>query len=67
MWQASKHLRESIRQAIWELEEDGKPHGKVLLILPERIALAHVNQEFFRTPKLNNTAVRILTNRSRFR
>jgi len=46
---------------MWETRDDEKLKGKILLIIPQDKSTANLDKDFFRPPKVNTTAIELLT------
>lgn len=59
-WGNRKFSESRFRQ-MWETRAHDHLKGKILLIIPEDKDVAHLNKDFFGSPKINSTAVELLT------
>ena len=48
-------------KSMWETRDSETLTGKILLIVPQTLSAIDINQTFFRPPRPNTTAVRLLT------
>ena len=46
---------------MWETRDDEKLKGKILLVIPQDKSTANLDKEFFHPPKMNTTAIELLT------
>ncbi len=46
---------------MWETRDEEKLKGKILLIIPQDKSTSSIDKEFFRPPKVNTTAIELLT------
>ena len=57
----NRKFSESRFKSMWETQDDDNLKGKILLIIPEDKSLAELNQNFFKSPGVNSTAIELLT------
>ena len=59
-WDNRKFTEHQFRK-MWETRDDEKLKGKILLIIPQDKSTANLDKGFFRPPKINTTAIELLT------
>ncbi len=59
-WGNRKFTEHQFRK-MWETRDDEKLKGKILLIIPQNKSTANLDKDFFRPPKINATAIELLT------
>jgi predicted double-glycine peptidase len=57
----NRKFSETRFKSIWETRDSDTLKGKILLIIPEDQSLAKINNDFFKLPSINNTAIQLLT------